>query len=207
MKYAEIKQLLQAEVPAKYIKTRQQGGATIEYINVTDYKTLLDERAGIWTSDVKDFKEIGGAICVTVEIAIHADDGVYRHTGTGLESLATNSYGDFFSNAFAQGFRRACESHGLSRELWQKDHPVVQAHGRPQQAQAQRAGGGGQGFSTSGGAGGGTLTEKQGKAIWAICKNKGLDENEFIEEMFPGKIKGELTVGEAGDVISALDNF
>lgn len=127
MNYADIKEKLKEPVPKELISTRPAGGnsgAQIEYINITDYKDLLDARAGIWESRVNDFKQIGESLCCVVNIAIHCDDGIFNQDGTGIEPLATDSYGDPFSNAYAQAFRRACEGHGLSRELWRKDdHP------------------------------------------------------------------------------------
>lgn len=126
MNYAEIKKELRKPIPANLISSRpsyskgEQVG-TIEFVNVTDYKELLDERAGVWTAQVNEFKQVGNSLCLILRLSIHADDGVFSQDGTGIEPIDTDSYGDPFSNAYSQGLRRACESHGLSRELWKKD--------------------------------------------------------------------------------------
>jgi hypothetical protein len=54
-------------------------------------------------------------------VMIHASDGAYSQDGTGVESINLRGYGDVASNAYAQAFRRACESHGLARELWRME--------------------------------------------------------------------------------------
>jgi hypothetical protein len=56
-----------------------------------------------------------------VTVLIHASDGAYSQDGTGVESINLRGYGDVASNSYAQAFRRACESHGLARELWRME--------------------------------------------------------------------------------------
>jgi hypothetical protein len=129
MIYQDIRQQLSQPVPQDRISSRPQGNsktAVIHFVNVTDYKDLLDERAGIWEAFVQHYSQVGDNICVVVRLRIHADDGIFEQDGTGIESLFVNSYGDPFSNAYAQAFRRACEGHGLSRELW-RNKPYAQA--------------------------------------------------------------------------------
>lgn len=120
MNYNEIKKALAEPVPSELISHRQQGGFDIAFVNVTNCKDLLDDRVGHWNAFVHEFKQIGESICVVVRLRIHADDGVYEQDGTGIKALSSNSYGDPFSNAYAQAFRRACEGHGLSREFWRR---------------------------------------------------------------------------------------
>lgn len=131
MIFAEIKKQLSAPVPTDLISVRNQGNRDIHYVNVTDYKDLLDQRAGIWEAIVMDFKQIGESLCCVVRLTIHADDGSFTQDGTGIEPLNTSSYGDPFSNAYAQAFRRACEGFGLSRELWRGDHEQPRIENRP----------------------------------------------------------------------------
>lgn len=119
--YADIRKRLLEPIPDRLISVRPQGGAQIRYVSVSDYKDMLDVRAGLWESSIVEFKQIGESLCVNVRIAIHADDGVFCQDGSGIEPMNTTSYGDPFSNAYAQGFRRACEGHGLSRELWRSE--------------------------------------------------------------------------------------
>lgn len=123
--YREIKLKLGELVPARLIShrkaTRAANSPEIDYININDYKDLLDFRAGVWESTIVDFKQIGESLCVNVRISIHASDGVFHQDGSGIEPLSAGGYGDAFSNSYAQAFRRACEGHGLSRELWRSD--------------------------------------------------------------------------------------
>jgi hypothetical protein len=126
--YADIKKRLAEPLPASVISSRPAGkdGAKAEYVNVTQIKDLLDERAGIWEAIVLDTRQVGESICTVVRVTIHAKDGQYSQDGTGMEMLNGSGYGDPFSIAYAQAFRRACESHGLGRELWRKSE---QHHG------------------------------------------------------------------------------
>ena len=52
---------------------------------------------------------------------------------------------------------------------------------------------------------GGKLSEGQSKAIYAICKSKDIQENTYIDGMFKGIVKGELTMKQASEVIEALN--
>lgn len=154
MKYIEIKNALKEPVSQDLISHLSKGGASIPFINVTDYKDLLDDRTGgMWEAQILDYKQIGNELCVTVRLFIHADDGIFSQDGNGLEKVDFSGYGDTFSNAYAQAFRRACESHGLSRELWRKEeHETKPANvSRPQSN------------------GTGKITEKQEKFIFDLC--------------------------------------
>lgn len=138
--YEAVKERLCQPVPRELIRQREagrdrQGNAIyVDYINVTDYKDLLDERVGTWEAVVAEFKQISESLCVVVKLIIHTDDGAFAQDGTGIESIAEFSgYGDPFSNAYAQAFRRACEGHGLSRELWRGESGShAPQHGTPE---------------------------------------------------------------------------
>lgn len=118
--YKEIQTALKMPIEAKFISDRKQGGATIKYVSVTDLKDILDSRLGdnVWESSVKSCQQIGDSFVMIVSLTVHCSDGAYCHDGTGHESVNHRGFGDLATNAFAQGFRRACESHGLGRELW-----------------------------------------------------------------------------------------
>lgn len=135
-RYSAIKKRLAEPVPTELISTRYQktrDGAEIgiQYINITDYKDLLDQRCGenVWEALISDWKQVGNSLTCVVKLVIHCDDGAFAQDGTGIEPLEIAGYGDPFSNAYAQAFRRACEGHGLSRELWRGEH----GQQRPQQ--------------------------------------------------------------------------
>lgn len=129
--YYMLKANLAVPIPREMISSKNKGWdkkkdepILIEYANVTDLKDLLDERVGVWTAEVTEFKQIGNSMCLVVRLSIFASDGVWHSDGTGIEPLDTNSFGDPFSNAYAQGFRRACEGHGMGREMWRKSEHV-----------------------------------------------------------------------------------
>ena len=118
--YADIKSRLAEPIPPASISSKTIQKHHIEYVNVTVMKDLLDERAGVWEALVMDTRQVGENLCCVVRVSIHAADGIFSQDGTGIEELVVSGYGDAFSNAYAQAFRRACESHGLGRELWRK---------------------------------------------------------------------------------------
>jgi hypothetical protein len=121
--YKELVRALKTPIPESYISTKKTGGASIRFVNVTDIKDILDERLGehVWESSVKSCQQIGENLVMIVTVLIHASDGAYAQDGTGVESINLRGYGDVASNAYAQAFRRACESHGLARELWRME--------------------------------------------------------------------------------------
>jgi hypothetical protein len=121
--YKELVRALKTPIPESYISTKKTGSASIRFVNVTDIKDLLDERLGehVWESSVKSCQQVGENLVMIVTVMIHASDGAYSQDGTGVESINLRGYGDVASNAYAQAFRRACESHGLARELWRME--------------------------------------------------------------------------------------
>jgi len=139
--FSAIRARLAAPIDAKYISIKNLGGRDIPFVNITDMKDILDERVPVWESHVAEVKQIGENLCVVVRLSIHTTDGVFSQDGTGLEMLNVNSYGDPFSNAYAQAFRRACEGFALGRDLWRKPHPTagnIQTAGTPLSGPAGR---------------------------------------------------------------------
>lgn len=120
LNYEQIRFNLRIPIDNRYISTKTVKGNSIAYVNITDLKDILDRRAGIWTSEVKTAIQFGNEVLIVVKITIHAVDGQYSQEGTGVEGVDHSGYGDSASNAYAQAFRRACEGHGLGRELWRK---------------------------------------------------------------------------------------
>lgn len=125
--YYMLKANLAAPIPREMVSQKQKGydkqnqkPIFIDYVNITDLKDLLDERVGLWEAGVNSYRQVGDELCVVVRISIHAVDGIFHSDGTGSEWINHNGFGDTFSNAYAQGFRRACEGHSLGRELWRK---------------------------------------------------------------------------------------
>ncbi len=121
--YGELKLRLKRPIDQKFITYKTQGGAKIAFVNITDIKDLLDERINPnhWEAIVKSTIVAGETLLMVVSLIIHAEDGVYCQDGTGIEKTTLKGYGDLGSNSYAQGLRRAAESHGLGRELWRME--------------------------------------------------------------------------------------
>lgn len=109
---------LRSPVPRILLSQKKAGGSSIDYINVTDLKDMLDVRVGMWSAEVLEYKQIGEELIMIVRIFVHAKDGDFHSDGTGHNKVNHNAFGDTASNAYAQAFRRACEGLGLARELW-----------------------------------------------------------------------------------------
>lgn len=138
--YAEIKRKLKEPIERKYISTKTVGGKEIKYVSITDIKDQLDSRLAPnhWEAIVKSTTVAGETLLMIISLIIHADDGVFCQDGTGIEKTTLRGYGDIGSNSFAQGLRRAAESHGLGRELWRDElsdeQKEIQREAKPQQA-------------------------------------------------------------------------
>lgn len=121
--YAEIKRKLKEPIDKNRLSEKTQGGAKIQFVNITDVKDLLDERIGgnYWEIPKSEIIIANGVLVMTVMLIIHASDGAFAQIGHGNEKLDLKGYGDCSSNAYAQAVRRAAESHGLARELWRQE--------------------------------------------------------------------------------------
>jgi hypothetical protein len=196
--FAEIKEELQKPIPPQLIKHREQGGRDIAYVNVTDYKDLLDERAERWTAEIRDCRQIGESLCTVVRLTIHASDGDFFQDGSGMEPLDGNGYGDPFSNAYAQSLRRACETHGLSRELWHKDetpdYSARNGYAQPESNSDPVA------HSLND-----LVTAKQLGMIRAIARELGLEPDEECQEVLNCKTD-ELSKKAASSLIKHLQD-
>jgi len=212
-----IKRLLAEPVPAHLIRSREGGRDRngqvfyLDYINVYDYKDLLDERAGVWEALIVDYKQVSESMTCVVRITITAEDGKFSQDGTGIEPLAGNIYGYPFSNAYAQAFRRACEGWGLSRDLWRVDsHAPVQQQQAPQaQAPVQQAPAPVQttavvqGFDPIAKSLSDMVTTKQLGMIRAIAREKDLDSDRECEALYKCKVS-ELSRRAASNLIDHL---
>ena len=107
---------LREEIPAEYLRQRQQGGNTLSYISWYDACELLDERAPGWSMEVREIGEIAKKIYVRVALTI---EGVTREN-VGCEDEELKGYGDVFSNATGMALRRAAALFGLGRHLYDK---------------------------------------------------------------------------------------
>ena len=60
----------------------------------------------------------GTKVCVIGALTIKAKEGDFTRSATGNENSDLDSYGDPYSNAEAQAFRRSCARWGLGLHLW-----------------------------------------------------------------------------------------
>ena len=125
--YREIQDALKAEIPAEFLRTRQQGGQTLTFMPWHACSALADERAPGWSGYVERIQQVGDAVAVTYRISIPTDDGTVEREAIGYETLSTSSYGDPTSNAESMAFRRAWAKHGLGSSLYGQEKTVGQA--------------------------------------------------------------------------------
>lgn len=205
--YDMIRANLALPIPKEFISGKKAYGKNsnnviIDYVNVTDLKDFLDSRAGIWTAEIKNTIVIGNELGVVVALSVHTVDGIYTQDGNGIEGLNHSGFGDTFSNAYAQAFRRACEGHGLGRQLWRK-HEIREAEFSAQQTNQTQQNRPDVPQSTVNAANakpsinspasaasannsGEKATPKQITYLENICREKGIEVQAAIDSLFPG---------------------
>jgi predicted nucleic acid-binding Zn finger protein len=121
-------QELRRNVDPKLVKQREgwrdrNGNVqTVDYVEWHTVADILDDVAPHWTHTVKDIKEIGDIMTVTVAITI---DGVTREgIGTGN---AHNEMG--IKKAEHDALKRAAVKFGIARELYKKESDVIERDG------------------------------------------------------------------------------
>lgn len=127
----EFKSTLQAlskNVDPNLVKTRdgwrdRNGNVhTVDYVEWHTVADILDENAPSWSHTVKDIRQIGDIITVTVAITI---DGVTREgVGTGI---AESEMG--IKKAEHDALKRAAVKFGIARELYRKESDVIEREG------------------------------------------------------------------------------
>ena len=116
---------LRKNVDPNLVKQREGGRdrngnvQIVEYVEWHTVADILDETAPNWAHAVKDFRQIGDFMIVTVAITI---DGVTREgIGTGL---AHNEIG--IKKAEHDALKRAAVKFGIARELYKKESDEFQ---------------------------------------------------------------------------------
>ncbi|MCA1609186.1 MAG: RAD52 family DNA repair protein, partial [Acidobacteria bacterium] len=95
---------------------------TVDYVEWHTVADILDDKASEWTHAVKDIRQIGEIMTVTVAITI---DGVTREgIGTGN---ANNEMG--IKKAEHDALKRAAVKFGIARELYHKESDVIEREG------------------------------------------------------------------------------
>jgi hypothetical protein len=125
-----------APIPGRLLSKKDSGGGdTVDFVNITTLKDLLDYIAGRgrWRVEILEtlptINTLYGArgkepqpvmlFGMIVRLYIQTDEGWVWQDGTGTERLTGSKiYGDPLTNSYAQAVRRALESFGSCRELW-----------------------------------------------------------------------------------------
>src|SRR5688572_8354263 len=94
----------------------------VDYVEWHTVADILDDAAPNWAHTVKDIRQIGDLMTVTVAITI---DGVTREgIGTGL---AQSEVG--IKKAEHDALKRAAVKFGIARELYKKESDVIESQG------------------------------------------------------------------------------
>lgn len=103
---------------------RDRNGNThyVDYVEWHTVADILDENAPNWSHTVKDIRQIGDIITVTVAITI---DGITREgIGTGI---AESELG--IKKAEHDALKRAAVKFGIARDLYKKESDVIERDG------------------------------------------------------------------------------
>lgn len=103
-------------------KDRSGNVHKIDYVEWHTVADILDEKAPNWTHSVKDVRQIGNIVTVTVAITI---DGITREgLGTGY---ADSEMG--IKKAEHDALKRAAVKFGIARELYKRESDVIEREG------------------------------------------------------------------------------
>jgi len=119
---------LRQNVDPNLVKTREgwrDRNGNVHMVDYVEWHTvadILDENAPNWQHSIRDIKQIGDVITVTVAITI---DGVTREgigTGSGESELG-------IKKAEHDALKRAAVKFGIARELYRKESDVIERNG------------------------------------------------------------------------------
>jgi hypothetical protein len=163
---------LRRHVDPNLVKQREgwrDGFGNVQMVDYVEWHTvadILDDAAPNWTHTVKDIRQIGDIMTVTVAITI---DGVTREgIGTGL---AQSEMG--IKKAEHDALKRAAVKFGIARDLYKKESEVIEREGGA-------AADGGDDFPSNPIAGNlaELVTAKQLGMIRALARELGVDPDE-----------------------------
>lgn len=106
-------------IPQRFISTRMQSGARIQYISWVNVTKLLEFFAPGFDWKI-EIHYGGDRLYVVGTLVIRAAEGDFTRQATGNESSDLDKFGDPSSNAEAMALRRAAAKFGLGRHLWEK---------------------------------------------------------------------------------------
>lgn len=110
---------LSAPLPQHLIRTRQQGGAELSYLEWFTVNRLLDERAPGWCGEVRSVTTAGETVIVAYRISVPTEQGWLHREAVGSDQLGSGF--DPVASAEQQAFKRAAARFGLGLELYDKD--------------------------------------------------------------------------------------
>ncbi len=192
---------LRKHVDPNLVKQREGGrdrNGNVQMVDYVEWHTvadILDETAPNWAHTVKDIRQIGDLMTVTVAITI---DGVTREgIGTGL---AQNEMG--IKKAEHDALKRAAVKFGIARELYKKESDVIEREGSNAAVEF------GDEFPSNPIAGslGELVTARQLGMVRAIAREVSVDADEECNSVM-GCSTGELTKRAASALIQHLQKL
>ena len=128
LEFSSTLRALSKNVDPNLVKQREgwrDRNGNVHFVDYVEWHTvadILDENASNWSHTVKDIRQIGDIMTVTVAITI---DGVTREgIGTGL---AESEMG--IKKAEHDALKRAAVKFGIARELYRKESDVIEREG------------------------------------------------------------------------------
>ncbi len=112
---------LSKPVAKRHLRTRKQGGKTIEYIAWHDAVKYLDHYAPGWCYEIRRVDSIAGKLILTIRLSIPCLEGVVYREATGQEDEDLDSYGNSSSNSESMALRRAAAKFGLGLYLYDQN--------------------------------------------------------------------------------------
>lgn len=103
----------------EYESTKTISNTPLTYISWFNRVKIMHILGIDWDKDIQDIST-GDKRIYICRLTIHADEGSYTRSATGIEDDATNSFGDPSSNAEAMAFSRATANFGLGLYLYDK---------------------------------------------------------------------------------------
>ena len=108
-------------VAKRHLKSRKQGGKTIDFISWHDAVKYLDHYAPGWCYEVRSMNTVGGKLIITTRLTVPCLEGSVYREATGQEDETTDSWGDSSSNAESMSLRRAAAKFGLGLYLYDQN--------------------------------------------------------------------------------------
>ena len=123
--------------PTDWVKQHPVHG--FDYVPWYRYAEVLDGTVGHegWSVPRIEWLDVAGKLMCTVAVEIN---NVVK-VNVGDEDQEMSGYGSAATNAYAQGFKRACALHGIGRYLYHDDEvsASVPAESRPQEPAPRQA--------------------------------------------------------------------